>query len=63
MGPEGPTRKLRHHVADVPIILWERDLLEQVATQINIPAIPGIANEDITSDMIDASGEGIDTVD
>ena len=40
-----------------------RDLLQQWGTQINIPAIPGTANEEITVDMVDAPGEGIDTGD
>jgi hypothetical protein len=30
--------------------LWERDLSQQWSTQINIPTIPEIANEEITGD-------------
>lgn len=44
MGPEGQTGELRPYVADRPINIWGKDHLQQ-GTQINIPAIPGIANE------------------
>ena len=60
MGPEGQTGKLSPYVADIPISLWGRDLL-QWGTQINTLAIPGTANEEIRGDMIDTPGEGIDT--
>ena len=62
MGPEGQTGKLRPYVADIPINLWGRDLL-QWGTQINIPAIPGTANEEIRGDMVSAPREVIDTSD
>ena len=63
VGPGGQTGQLRPYVADIPINVWGRDLLQQLGTQFNIPVIPGTANEEITVDMVDAPGEGIDTGD
>lgn len=59
MGPEGQTGKLRHYVADIPINLWGRDLLQHWGTENNIPAIPETANGVIRGEMLDAPGEGI----
>lgn len=41
MDPEGKTEKLRNYVADIPINLWGRHLLQKWGTQIHISAIPG----------------------
>ena len=37
-------REAETYVADIPINLWGRDLLQQWGTQINIPAIPEAAH-------------------
>lgn len=46
LGPEGQTGKLRPYVADIPINLWGRDLLQQHGWYSNIPAIPETAHDE-----------------
>lgn len=45
LGPEGQTGKLRPYVADIPINLWGRDLLQH-GWYSNIPAIPETAHDE-----------------
>ena len=52
---------LRTYVAD--ILIGRRDLWQQCNTQTITSAIPETANNEIKSDMVDASGEDIDMVD
>jgi hypothetical protein len=40
--------------------LWGRDLLQQWDNQLDISAIPEIAQEEIMGGMLDALGDGID---
>ena len=57
MRPEWQTGKLRPYVADITINLCGTNLFQQWDTEINTPPIPGIANEKIWGDMIDALGK------
>jgi hypothetical protein len=45
--PKELTGKLKCYGADIPINLWERGILQQWGTHINIPVIPETANEEI----------------
>lgn len=54
MDREGQTGKLKSYVADIPIKLWGRDLLQQWGMQINIPTSQGTANEESQCEMVDA---------
>lgn len=60
MGPEGQTEKLRPYVGDIPINLRGRNLSKHWGTQINIPAIPETAHDELRDEMVDDTGKGID---
>lgn len=44
-------------MADIPINLWRRGLLQQWDTQINIPDVPEIAHDEIRGEMVGAQGK------
>lgn len=60
VGPESQIGKLKPFMADIPISLWGKELLQQWSNQINIPAIAEIAHDEIRGELVGAFRECID---